>query len=323
MKLLAFSDLHRDLEQGARLVEMSADADVVIGAGDFASVHEGLEETIAALAAIETPTVLVPGNNETVDALRDAARSWEAATVLHGEGMAIAGTEFFGLGGGIPVTPWDWSFDLDDDEAGGMLAPCPEGAVLVLHSPPKGHCDSAGDDTHFGSSGAAAGDRGEAAAARRLRPHPRVLGLRRRNRLDAAPQPRPDRHLDRDLARLATGGPKRAGLVLATLILVAGVANLNLAVANVALPDIGKAFDAGQTTVDLIAVGYSLGLAASVLYLGAVGDRYGRKSMLVLGMALSIPASLLAGFAPSAGRSSSPACSAASPPAWPTRPRWR
>ncbi len=99
---------------------------------------------------------------------------------------------------------------------------------------------------------------------------------------------------------MGAGGPKRAGLVLATLIGVAGVANLNLAVANVALPDIGQAFDAGQTTVDLIAVGYSLGLAASVLYLGAVGDRYGRKSMLVLGMALSIPASLLAGFAPTA-----------------------
>jgi len=151
MKLLAFSDLHRDLEQGARLVEMSVEADVVIGAGDFASVHEGLEETISVLAAIATPTVLVPGNNETVDALRDAVREWDAATVLHGEGMTIAGTEFFGLGAGIPVTPWEWSFDLDDDEAAGMLAPCPEGAVLVLHSPPKGHCDNAGNDTHFGS----------------------------------------------------------------------------------------------------------------------------------------------------------------------------
>jgi DHA2 family multidrug resistance protein-like MFS transporter len=94
-------------------------------------------------------------------------------------------------------------------------------------------------------------------------------------------------------------GPKRAGVVLAALILVAAVANLNLAVANVALPDIGKAFDAGQTTLNLVAVGYSLGLAASVLYLGALGDRYGRKMMLVLGMSLSIPASLLAGFAPS------------------------
>src|SRR4051794_6328147 len=91
--------------------------------------------------------------------------------------------------------------------------------------------------------------------------------------------------------------PERASLVLVALILVAGVANLNLSVANVALPSIGKAFDSSQTTLDLIAVGYSLGLAASVLYLGAVGDRYGRKLLLVLGMILSIPACLLAAFA--------------------------
>ena len=151
MKILAFSDLHRDLEQGAWLVEMSAEADVVIGAGDFASVHEGLEETIGALAGIEKPTVLVPGNNETADALRAAAGDWGAATVLHGEVTTIDGVEFFGLGAGIPVTPWDWSFDLDDEAATEMLAPCPEGAVLVLHSPPRNHCDSAGDGTSFGS----------------------------------------------------------------------------------------------------------------------------------------------------------------------------
>ena len=93
--------------------------------------------------------------------------------------------------------------------------------------------------------------------------------------------------------------PDRSGLVLTALILVAAVANLNLAVANVALPDIGKAFDSSQTTLDLIAVGYSLGLAASVIYLGGLGDRYGRKLMLVLGVSLSVPACLLAAYAPS------------------------
>ena len=93
--------------------------------------------------------------------------------------------------------------------------------------------------------------------------------------------------------------PGRAGLVLVSLILVAAVANLNLAVANVALPSIGAAFDSSQTMLNLIAVGYSLGLAASVLYFGALGDRYGRKLMLVLGMALSVPACLLAAWAPS------------------------
>jgi uncharacterized protein len=151
VKLLAFSDLHRDLGQAAELVAMSGEADVVIGAGDFSSVHKGLDETIDALAAIETPTVLVPGNNETEQALRDAAAGWSAATVLHGSGTVIDGTEFYGLGAGIPVTPWEWSFDLDDEAASEMLTGCPRDAVLVLHSPPHDHCDSNGGDMHFGS----------------------------------------------------------------------------------------------------------------------------------------------------------------------------
>ncbi len=97
----------------------------------------------------------------------------------------------------------------------------------------------------------------------------------------------------------AGAAPARGGLVLTALILAAGVANLNLSVANVALPSIGQDFDASQTALNLVAVGFSLGLAGSVLYLGAIGDRYGRKRMLVLGLALSIPAALLAAFAPS------------------------
>ncbi len=91
-----------------------------------------------------------------------------------------------------------------------------------------------------------------------------------------------------------------AGMIaLATLILVAAVANLNLSVANVALPSIGFVFDASQVQINLVAVGYSLGLAASVLWFGALGDHHGRKMMLIIGTLLAIPASIIAGFAPS------------------------
>jgi MFS family permease len=93
--------------------------------------------------------------------------------------------------------------------------------------------------------------------------------------------------------------PDHASWVLVGLIAVASVANLNLAVANVALPDIGLALHADQTGLNLVSVGFSLGLAGTVLYLGALGDRYGRKGMLLLGMALAVPTSLLAAWSTS------------------------
>ncbi len=202
VKLLAFSDLHRDLGQAAELVAMSAEADVVIGAGDFASVHEGLDETIDALAAIETPTVLVPGNNETEQALREAASGWSAATVLHGSGTTIEGTEFYGLGAGIPVTPWEWSFDLDDeaasDDARRLPRECrarpPLAAARSLRQQRRRHA--------LRQPRPAASDRREDAAAGRLRPHPRVLGMRE-----------PDRRARRSAtsARRAPGSRSRSG----------------------------------------------------------------------------------------------------------------
>src|SRR5438270_9790454 len=115
---------------------MADDAEVVIAAGDFASVHRGLEELIDKLVVIETPTVVVPGNNETDDALREACQGWKAATVLHGGATEIDGVPFFGLGGGIPTTPWPWSFDLTEEVAARKLDACPEQCVLVVHPLP-------------------------------------------------------------------------------------------------------------------------------------------------------------------------------------------
>jgi len=150
VKILAFSDLHRDRNQAAKLADLAGAADVVIGAGDFASVRLGLGKAIEPLKAINKPTVLVPGNNETHEELLNACREWRSAVVLHGDGAQIDGVSFYGLGGGVPVTPFPWSFDLSEREADEKLEDCPEGCVLVVHSPPKGYVDEA-HGRHMGS----------------------------------------------------------------------------------------------------------------------------------------------------------------------------
>ncbi len=150
MRILAFSDVHRDEDRARRLVELAAEADVVLGAGDFATMHKGLEGTIEVLGAISAPSVLVPGNAESDTELWQACAGWPSAHVLHGQALQLGGIHVFGLGGGVPPTPFPWSFDLSEDEAAAKLESCPEGAVLVVHSPPKGHVDEV-HGRHLGS----------------------------------------------------------------------------------------------------------------------------------------------------------------------------
>jgi EmrB/QacA subfamily drug resistance transporter len=82
---------------------------------------------------------------------------------------------------------------------------------------------------------------------------------------------------------------------IALMAVIASVSGL-----NVAQPDLAVAFDASQSTVLWIINIYTLSLAALLLPLGAVGDRFGRKPMLVGGLAVFGVASVAAGLAPSA-----------------------
>ena len=151
MRLLLCSDIHCDEAAALRLVELSRDADVLVCAGDLAVMRQGLQGTVDVLSRAAAPAVLVAGNGESAEELREACEGWAAAHVLHGSGCEIGGVRFWGVGGAIPVTPFGaWSFDLDDVEARVLLEDCPGGGVLVTHSPPLGHVDRSGGE-HLGS----------------------------------------------------------------------------------------------------------------------------------------------------------------------------
>ena len=153
MKLLVFSDIHDDLRAAAHLVRRSAEVDVVVGAGDYKMPRNDLREIIRALMKIEKPTVLVSGNCENAEALRDACLSWPNAHVLQGEQVTLGGISFYGIGGGIPITPFgSWSYDFSESEALQLLEDCPSGGVLISHSPPKGILDISSNGESLGST---------------------------------------------------------------------------------------------------------------------------------------------------------------------------
>lgn len=153
MKLLLFSDLHCNIAAAQRMVELARGVDVAVGAGDFGQVRRRVGVCIDVLRDLPCPTMVVPGNNESLDELRDACRGWDAVHVLHGNGVAINGVNFFGIGGGVPVTPFgSWSYDFSEAEAMELLKGCPPGGVLASHSPPKGCLDTDGSGESRGST---------------------------------------------------------------------------------------------------------------------------------------------------------------------------
>ena len=83
---------------------------------------------------------------------------------------------------------------------------------------------------------------------------------------------------------------------LALMMVVAGVASL-----NVALPELARDTGATQTELQWIVDAYALTFAALLLPAGAIGDRFGRKPILVAGLALFALASLAALFLHSPG----------------------
>ncbi|MEV6654930.1 MFS transporter [Streptomyces sp. NPDC051219] len=89
--------------------------------------------------------------------------------------------------------------------------------------------------------------------------------------------------------------------VLLTTVLGSSMALLDSTVVNVALPRIGEDLDADLAVLQWTANAYMLTLAGLILLGGALGDRFGRRRVFVIGTVWFAVASLLCGLAPNGG----------------------
>lgn len=152
MNILAFSDLHRDRSAARQIASEAVNADLIVGAGDFATNGLGLGDTIALLAEIKTPMVVVAGNHDDLPELRSMLEACPSIHVLHGDAVAIGSLKIFGLGFEIGEIPGALPASILSEQVAESILRCGQRAdLLVTHAPPYGAADVQRDNTHQGS----------------------------------------------------------------------------------------------------------------------------------------------------------------------------
>lgn len=105
-----------------------------------------MKELFDALLPLGRSVYFVPGNHETRE-----LRPPSGITYLHGTKARLGGHAIGGLGGSN-ITPFGTPFELDDDEAAGILSSLGPLDILVSHCPPSGtECDVTHSGQHIGS----------------------------------------------------------------------------------------------------------------------------------------------------------------------------
>jgi EmrB/QacA subfamily drug resistance transporter len=97
-------------------------------------------------------------------------------------------------------------------------------------------------------------------------------------------------------------GTTRRWWALVAIVLCTLTLGFDLTILNVALPTLAADLDAGTSQLQWIVDAYVLVFAGLLLPMGALGDRFGRRRLLMAGLVLFAAASALAVFATGAGQ---------------------
>ena len=152
MKVLFFSDLHADKKSAEKIKEKSRNADLLVCAGDLSRMGQGFGDMITILATIPKTILLIPGNNETLEFVKEGTKDYENIIVIDGEVYQDLDLKFLGIGGGT-ISPFNTPNELSDEEFKDRLLPFSDDiTVLVSHTPPKDtKLDKTSTGLHIGS----------------------------------------------------------------------------------------------------------------------------------------------------------------------------
>ena len=136
MKLCFFSDIHRRLDFVEKIINTSAD--MYIAAGDLSTAGRGLERVGSAFRSLGEKLVLIPGNNESSDQVKEICETYGFVD-LHGKSIEIELWTIAGIGYSTPGLGFPG--EMTEEQFSNMLQPFLEikgKMILVAHSPAAG-----------------------------------------------------------------------------------------------------------------------------------------------------------------------------------------
>jgi len=138
MKLFTFADTHGSLSKIDKIIKEieQEKPDIVICAGDISDFGENLKESIEKFRNINVPFLMIPGNHETAEDIKELARKYPFMINLHRASYEINNYIFFGYGeGGFALENKDFEKTIPKFK---KTLKQDSKVILITHGPPHG-----------------------------------------------------------------------------------------------------------------------------------------------------------------------------------------
>jgi Icc-related predicted phosphoesterase len=99
MKVLFFSDVHGDMGALSSLKAKAKQADICVCAGDFTTMEKNIQPVMNALDGFGKPVLMIHGNHEDEDRVKELCDNHENLTFLHKAVHHVDDYVFMGYGG--------------------------------------------------------------------------------------------------------------------------------------------------------------------------------------------------------------------------------
>ncbi|MCG2720350.1 MAG: metallophosphoesterase [Nanoarchaeota archaeon] len=136
MHILAFTDTHGNKRAFEMLLQKSKKADILVCAGDISDWGEGIEQEIKLFEKLGKPLLIVPGNHEGDNALRQICKKYDFCYYIHKASYEMENFVFFGFGDG-GFSEMDLEFEKIAEKFKKTIEEGKE-IILVTHGPPYG-----------------------------------------------------------------------------------------------------------------------------------------------------------------------------------------